>query len=287
MLNAKSYLLDAMVTSPRHPNADALDNTQPPIHQLRAIIARLRGPDGCPWDREQTHASLRAGLIEEAYEVVEAINTGDDANLREELGDLLLQSVFHAQIAAEEGRFNFDDVARGIAEKLLRRHPHVFGEDRCADSAEVLRKWDDLKRAEKGAQGGSALDGISGGLPALMRAEKVQKKAARVGFDWNETAPVVAKIREELAEVEVEMTKGDSGKIEEEIGDLLFSVVNLARKLKVDGETALQRATDKFAARFRQVEALARERGLVLEKLTLAELDALWDEVKRVPPLPR
>jgi MazG family protein len=269
-----------MLNPVRHPHADALDNTQPPIQQLRAIVARLRAPDGCPWDQEQTHASLRAGLIEEAYEVVEAINTGDDANLREELGDLLLQSVFHAQIAAEEGRFNFDDVARGIAEKLLRRHPHVFGEERCADSAEVLRKWDDLKRAEKGAQATSALDGISGGLPALIRAEKVQKKAARVGFDWSEAAPVFAKIREELIEVEAEVAQGATAKIEEEIGDLFFSVVNLARKLKVDGETALQRATDKFSTRFRQVESLARERGLSLEKLTLTELDVLWDEVK-------
>jgi MazG family protein len=254
------------------------------IDQLIDIVAKLRGPGGCPWDHEQTHASLRAGLIEEAYEVVEAINTGDDANLREELGDLLLQSVFHAQIATEEGRFNFDDVARAISEKLVRRHPHVFGAERCADSAEVLRKWDDIKRAEKGAQGAkapSALDGISSGLPALMRAEKVQKKAARVGFDWSEAAPVVAKIREELAEVEAELPAGSAGKIEDEIGDLLFSVVNLARKLKVDGETALQRATDKFAGRFRAVEGLARERGIELEKLTLAELDVLWDEVKR------
>src|SRR5436190_5066848 len=167
----------------------------PGIDQLIDIIAKLRGPGGCPWDQEQTHASLRAGLIEEAYEVVEAINTGDDANLREELGDLLLQSIFHAQIAAEEGRFTFDDVARGIAEKLIRRHPHVFGEERCADSTEVLRKWDDIKRAEKGQHATSALDGVSGGLPALLRAEKVQKKAARVGFDWSEAAPVVAKIR--------------------------------------------------------------------------------------------
>lgn len=252
------------------------------IDQLVDIIAKLRSPGGCPWDREQTHASLRAGLIEEAYEVVEAINSGDDANLREELGDLLLQSVFHAQIATEEGRFNFDDVARAISEKLIRRHPHVFGADRCADSAEVLRKWDDIKRAEKGAKANaSALDGISNGLPALMRAEKVQKKAARVGFDWSEAAPVVAKIREELAEVEVEVAAGANGKIEEEIGDLLFSVVNLARKLKIDGETALQRATDKFATRFRAVEALARERGITLEGKSLAELDLLWDEVKR------
>jgi MazG family protein len=270
-----------MHTSPRHPHAAALDASQPPIQQLRAIIAALRSPEGCPWDREQTHATLRASLIEEAYEVVEAINTGDDANLREELGDLLLQPIFHAQIAAEEGRFDFDDLTRSIVEKLIRRHPHVFGEDRCADSAEVLRKWDDLKRAEKGHIATSALDGISGGLPALLRAEKVQKKAARVGFDWSAIPPVAAKIREELAEVEAELAGGTSARIEEEIGDLLFAVVNLARKLQVDGETALQRATDKFGTRFRAVEALARERHLELDKLTLPELDALWDEVKR------
>ncbi len=278
MIDPKSAQLHPV----RPSHAEALDNRQPPIQQLRAIVARLRAPDGCPWDREQTHASLRAGLIEEAYEVVEAINTRDDANLREELGDLLLQAVFHAQIAEEEGRFNFDDVARVISEKLLRRHPHVFGEDRCANSAEVLRKWDDIKRVEKGTHAdASALDGISHGLPALMRAEKVQKKAARVGFDWTETAPIAAKIREDLQEVEVEIAQGTTEKVEEEIGDLLFSVVNLARKVKIDGETALQRATDKFAARFRQVESLARERGLVLEKLSLVELDRLWDEVKR------
>src|SRR3989442_862624 len=174
-----------MHTSPRPPDSDALDSSAPAIQQLRAIVARLRAPEGCPWDREQTHASLRAGLIEEAYEVVEAINQGDDDNLCEELGDLLLQPVFHAQIAEEEGRFSRADVARCIVEKLLRRHPRVFGDDRCADSAEVLRKWDDIKRAEKGAQvATSALDGVSGGLPALIRAEKVQKKAARVDFDF-------------------------------------------------------------------------------------------------------
>ena len=261
----------------------ALDPAQPGLERLRAIVARLRAPDGCPWDREQTHATLRAGLIEEAYEAVAAIDSGDDANLCEELGDLLLQPIFHAQIAAEAGRFDFEDVARGIVEKLLRRHPHVFGGERCADSAEVLRQWDDLKRAEKGPRAVSALDGISAALPALLHAEKVQKKAARVGFDWSEAAPVAAKIREELAEIEAELAHPAAApaRIEDEIGDLLFSVVNLARKLKVDGETALRRSTEKFATRFRQVEALARERGLVLEKLTLPALDLLWDEVKR------
>jgi MazG family protein len=262
------------------------DPQLPGIDQLVEIVAKLRGPGGCPWDIEQTHASLRAGLIEEAYEVVEAINKDDHANLREELGDLLLQSVFHAQIASDAGRFNFDDVAREISTKLVRRHPHVFGDMHCTDAADVLRKWDDIKRAEKGSDTQSALDGISTGLPALMRAEKVQKKAARVGFDWATAEPVFVKVREELAEVEAEVEarssklEGAAQKIEDEIGDVLFATVNLARKLQVDAEVALQRATDKFSTRFREVERLARERGLVLEKLSLAELDAIWDEVK-------
>jgi MazG family protein len=253
----------------------------PPIDRLRAIVAILRSPEGCPWDREQTHSSLRAGLIEEAYEVVEAINQNDDANLCEELGDFLLQTVFHAQIAAESGRFTFDDTARAISEKLLRRHPHVFGDDQCADSAEVLRKWDDIKRAEKGARVESALDGISGGMPALIHAEKVQKKAARVGFDWQDATPVIEKVREELAEIEAAIAAQHAENIEEEVGDLLFSVVNLARKLKVDGETALRRSTEKFSARFRLIEKAARERGLVMEKMSLPELDELWDEAKK------
>jgi len=262
------------------------DPQLPGIDQLVEIVAKLRGPGGCPWDIEQTHASLRAGLIEEAYEVVEAINKDDHANLREELGDLLLQSVFHAQIANDAGRFNFDDVAREISAKLVRRHPHVFGDMHCTDAADVLRKWDDIKRAEKGGKAQSALDGISTGLPALMRAEKVQKKAARVGFDWPTAEPVFVKVREELAEVEAEVEartsklEGAAQKIEDEVGDVLFAAVNLARKLQVDAEVALQRATDKFSGRFREVERLASERGLALEKLSLAELDAIWDEVK-------
>ncbi len=239
----------------------------------------LRGPGGCPWDIEQTHTSLRGGLIEEAYEVVDAIDTHDDANLREELGDLLLQVVFHAQIATEEGRFDFDALTHEHCEKLIRRHPHVFGGDSCEDSTAVLKRWEEIKRAEKGGVE-SVLDHVSGALPALVRAEKIQKKAAKVGFDWPEVAPVFDKVREELHEIET----APAEKVEEEIGDLLFSVVNLARKLHIDAETALHGATRKFSTRFRAIEALARERGLKLEAMSLTELDRLWDEVKAAKP---
>lgn len=249
----------------------------PPLERLRAIVAALRGPGGCPWDIEQTHTSLRAGLIEEAYEVVDAIDSHDDANLREELGDLLLQVVFHAQIAQEEGRFDFDALTHEHCEKLIRRHPHVFGDDaKCADSTAVLKRWDEIKRAEKGAEPESLLDHVSGALPALVRAEKIQKRAAKVGFDWPDAVPVFAKVREELHEIETAPPE----KLEEEVGDLLFAVVNLARKLHLDAETALHGATRKFSNRFRAIEALARERGLKLEAMTLEALDALWEEVK-------
>jgi MazG family protein len=263
--------------------ADAVDPRFTPLQQLLRIMARLRAPDGCPWDREQSHVTLRRNVIEEAYEVAAAINSGDDANLCEELGDLLLQVVFHSQLGREDGRFDFDDVARSIVEKLIRRHPHVFGAETASDSAAVLTRWEEIKRAEKGAATASALDGITEGLPSLMRAEKVQKKAAKVGFDWNEIPPVAAKVREELGEVEAAAASGDADAVEDEIGDLLFAVVNLSRKLKVDGEVALQRATDKFSGRFRGVEALAAQRGLDMEKMSLTELDALWDEVKGRP----
>jgi len=258
--------------------AEALDPNFSPLEQLLRIMARLRAMDGCPWDREQTHATLRAAVIEEAYEVAAAISSGDDENLREELGDLLLQVIFHAQMARERGDWDFDAVASGIVQKLVRRHPHVFGSESAADSGEVLKRWEEIKREEKGAQHASLLDGISEGLPGLIRAEKIQKRAAKAGFDWSELPPVIAKIREELGEVEAVLA--DPEKVEDEIGELLFSVVNLARKLKVDGEVALQKATDKFTARFRKLEDIAGERGLTLEKMSLTELDAIWDEVK-------
>jgi MazG family protein len=266
----------------------APDLSADPLAALRKVVALLRGPGGCPWDREQTHRSLRGDLLEEAAEVTAAIDDGNDANLREELGDLLLQVIFHAQIAAEEKRFGFEDVARGIAEKLVRRHPHVFGADHCADAGAVLQRWDEIKRAEKGDSGAAknALEANARGLPALLRAEKTQKAAARLGFDWAEPAPVMEKIREELREVEAAMAPGEAGngadraKIEDEIGDVLFAVVNLARKLKINAEVALAAATRKFVARFDAVQTLAAQRQLEFTKLTLAEMDALWDEVK-------
>ena len=258
------------------------------IEELRKIVARLRAPDGCPWDREQTHRSLRGSLLEEAHEVVEAIDEADDAHLREELGDLLLQVVMHSQIAAETGRFTLDDVAREISEKLVRRHPHVFGDREAHTSEAVLKQWDEIKQAEKGDRPESVLDGVSGALPALMYAEKITKKAAKVGFDWDHLEPVIAKIREELAETEevIAAEPLDRERLEEEIGDLLFAVTNLARKARVEPEVALRGATEKFARRFRKIEAALRAQGRKPQECTLEELDAVWDQIKAAEKTP-
>lgn len=249
--------------------------------ELRSIMVRLRAPDGCPWDREQTHLSLRSSLIEEAYEIVEAIERGVDADLCEELGDLLLQVIFHAQLAEEENRFSFTEIAQAISKKLVHRHPHVFGSEHAADAAAVVTRWEEIKRAEKGGAVSSALDGISEAMPSLLHAAKVQKRAASKGMDWREAGPVFEKIREELDEVSEAISEGEpQGRLEEEMGDLLFAAVNLARKLKVDPEVALRRATHKFSSRFRAVERLAGERGIAMENAPLEQLDALWVEVK-------
>jgi len=250
-----------------------------PVVRLREIVARLRAPDGCPWDREQTHESLRAALLEETYELVDAIDNADDSNLREELGDLLLHIVMHAQMASERGAFEFEAVATEICEKLIRRHPHVFGDQSAADSGEVLRQWEQLKRAEKGDRT-SVLDGLPRALPALMRAQNAQKKAARVGFDWSEAADVLAKIEEEIAELRAAMAVGEGNAVSEETGDLLFSVVNLARKLGQDSEMALNASTEKFVSRFRAVERAAAESGRRVEECTADELNAYWDAEK-------
>lgn len=251
-----------------------------PLDELRAVMHRLRAPGGCPWDAEQTHESLIPHLIEEAYEVAEAARSGDMAHLKEELGDLLLQPVFHAEIASERGGFTLDDIARDITKKLIRRHPHVFGDATVKGSADVLKQWEEIKRAENGGDKQQLLHGVSKALPALMRAQKLQRKAAKVGFDWPDAAPVLDKIREEADEITEAMAKMDQAAIEEEVGDLLFSVVNLARKLGVDAEVALSGANEKFTARFHKLEMRVETRGKKLDAMTLAEMDEVWDEVK-------
>lgn len=253
-----------------------------PVERLRQIVARLRGPGGCPWDQEQTHASLRTALVEETYEVLAAIDASDDANLREELGDLLLHVVMHSQMARERGAFDFDAVAAEIGDKMIRRHPHVFSDDRAADSVAVLRRWEEIKRAEKGdkATKTGVLSGLPASLPALMRAQKAQEKAGRVGFDWPSIDQVAAKIHEETAEVAKATEEGDAEAVAEEIGDLLFAAVNLARWHKLDAERTLNRATDKFVRRFESIEAALEKQGKRWEEASFAELDALWDAAK-------
>jgi|SRR5438477_3005297 len=252
---------------------------------LVALIARLRAPGGCPWDREQTHQSLKPMTIEEAYEVVEAIDEGGDTELAGELGDLLLQVVFHAQIAAEDGRFTVTDVVAGVSEKMVRRHPHVFGEETARTSGEVLRNWEAIKEAEQGpgrARDGSMLDSVSTGLPAVMEAYQMTTKASRVGFDWPDPAAVLAKLDEELAELEAALAAGGptDRRVAEEMGDLLFAAVNVARLLGHDPESALKAANRKFRRRFRHVEEGLRGRGRRPAESTLLEMDALWEEAK-------
>lgn len=250
------------------------------VAALQEIARRLRAPDGCPWDREQTHASLKPGLIEECYEVLDAIDSADDANLSEELGDLLLQVVMHSEMATERGAFEFDAVVTGICEKLVRRHPHVFGDASATDTGAVLRQWEEIKRSEKGERK-SVLDGVPRGLPALQRAEKVQKKAARVGFDWELPDGVLEKIDSEIAEVREAMASHSTDHVREEAGDLLFTVVSLVRKLGLDCESTLNEATGKFARRFQAVENEVRESGRTMAACSLDELDAAWESVKR------
>jgi ATP diphosphatase len=261
-----------------------------PIDDLLAIMARLRDPErGCPWDKEQDFATIAPYTIEEAYEVADAIERADMGALKDELGDLLLQVVFHSRMAEEMGDFAFDDVAAAIADKMVRRHPHVFGDVEIASVAEQNEAWEAHKAAERDAQGrksggaqsvvASELDGVALALPALLRAAKISRRAARIGFDWPDARAVIPKIAEEIAELEAELDAGAApAALEEELGDLLFAVANLARKLEVEPETALRRATAKFERRFRQVEALARARGIGRD---LDKLEALWQEVKK------
>src|SRR5260370_2473531 len=260
-------------------SSESLNSQHSSFSKLCEIVAQLRSPGGCPWDREQTHELLLPQLIEEAYEVAGAVRTKDDASFRGELGDLLLLIVMHAEIARETGRFDIDNVIGDVTEKLIRRNPDVFAKRDARESGGVLREWESIKRAER--TGRHYLDGLPAALPALMRAQKAQSKAARVNFDWTELRDVVAKIEEETAETKAAISSQDGQAIKDEIGDLLFAVVNLARKCKLDTEGALQSATDKFVARFNQLEDELKLRGKKLGDVDLAELDAIWNQIKR------
>lgn len=249
------------------------------VSDLREIVRLLRGPGGCPWDIEQTHESIRRNFLEEAYEVVEAIDERDADHLKEELGDVLLQVIFHAGIEQDAGRFHLDDVADAECKKLIFRHPHVFGDTAVSGTGEVLSNWETLKRQEKGQTTHSAaVSGVARSLPALWRAEKIQAKAKKAGFDWPDISGAMDKLSEELEELKV--AAKEQSNFEEELGDLLFAAVNVARFLSCDPEEALGAACDKFARRFRQVEEQATQQGARMEDMTLSQLDELWDKAK-------
>lgn len=273
------------------------------FQKLVGVMARLRAPGGCPWDREQTHATLRTYLIEEAYEVLDAMECGDDVKFAEELGDLLLQVLFHAQLAQEDGRFTIADVVREIYEKMIRRHPHVFGNKRAKTSADVLKNWEKIKEQErkegkkekKEEKAASVLDGVPRTLPALLEANQLTRKAARIGFDWENVEGILAKLTEETLELRAALEKGANGgempqrreaglalqNIEGEVGDILFVAVNLARFLELDPEIALKKTSQKFSRRFREMERVARERGTTLAEVPREEMEGLWEQAKR------
>ncbi|WP_198424989.1 nucleoside triphosphate pyrophosphohydrolase [Erwinia persicina] len=254
------------------------------LDRLLGIMKTLRDPEsGCPWDRQQTFASIAPYTLEETYEVIDAINRADFDDLRGELGDLLFQVVFYAQMAQEEGRFNFDDICSAISDKLERRHPHIFADAQVSGSAEVLVNWEQIKSDERaGKAQHSALDDIPQALPALMRAHKIQKRCSNVGFDWTTLGPVLDKVHEEIDEVmhEAQQAVIDQDKLEEEIGDLLFATVNLSRHLGSKAETALQKANNKFERRFRRVEQIIAAQGMTMQQATLEEMEAAWQVVK-------
>lgn len=252
------------------------------VADLIDIVEILRSPEGCPWDREQDHKSIRRDFLEETYEVIEAINKNDKELLLEELGDVLLQVVFHTQIEREQGTFELSDVADGICKKMIERHPHVFGEVKADTSAEVLENWDVIKkRTKKQKSQTESMLSIPREFPALMRADKVQKKAAKVGFDWDNADGAFDKVAEELGELKTAVANGDKDNMREELGDLLFSVVNVSRFIGVDSEEALTGSTDKFIDRFSKVEKMAEEQGMNMKETELSELDKLWDLAKK------
>lgn len=251
-----------------------------PMAKLRWVLKALRAPDGCPWDREQTLQSIQPCLQEECYELLSAMVGEDLANHREELGDVLLQVLFQCDIREDQGAFTFDEVVGELTDKLIRRHPHVFGEVDAKDTETVLRNWERIKQGEHKAPKASALDGVPEALPALLKAQRTQHKAAKVGFDWQDAEGPEAKIVEELAELKAAVAEGKPEAVAEEYGDVLFSMVNLARHIGVDAESALRAATAKFAKRFRAVEARVKASGKEMKAMSLAELDAVWDAVK-------
>ncbi len=260
------------------------------FESLLSIMARLRGEGGCPWDREQTRESLKPYLIEEAYEVVQAIEEGSRDHLIEELGDLLFQVVFHCEVAGERGEFTIADVLERLSDKMTRRHPHVFGDRVVADAREALAQWERIKHDESVGAGAprSALDGVPRSLPALLRAQRLQVKAARVGFDWSAWQDAWKKLCEEVAEVDEALTRGESKRVEDELGDLVFSMVNVARLRGIDAEDCLRRAADKFTRRFKEVEADMRARGRAVNEASAEDLDRAWEAVKaREPRDPR
>ncbi len=254
-----------------------IEGKQDSFETLVEIIAKLRGPQGCPWDREQTHFSIKGNLVEEAYEVLEAIDEEDMARLCEELGDLLMQIVLHAQMAREEKEFEIGDVVRQINEKLIRRHPHVFGEAKAADAQQVIANWEALKR-EEGKGGESILDGVPKGMPSVAYSQAIQRRASRVGFDWEDAEGIMEKLAEEVAELK--KASGHQERVKE-FGDLLFTLGNIARKLDIDLEMALRQANERFYRRFSYMEQVCKKRGIALESLSLEEQDALWEEAKR------
>lgn len=252
------------------------------IEDLLDIMEQLRGENGCPWDKVQTHQSIKKSMIEECYEAIDALDSGNDDAFANELGDVLLQVVFHAQLAKERGAFDFDRVVNEICAKLISRHTHVFGKDKAGDAEEALSNWEKNKKKEKGLETYTdMLKDVPNYLPALMRSEKIQKKAGSVGFDWKDIEPVYDKISEETDEVREAVTTGDIDKIEEEYGDLLFAAVNLGRFLKVTPEIALAKASDKFIARFAKMEDEAKSQDMDLSSMTLEEMDAIWNKIKK------
>jgi MazG family protein len=283
---------DSASVAVKQPSASSAPSAGDWFEKLVAIQKRLRDPGGCPWDIEQTHQTLRTYLIEEAYEVLDAIESGQDAKFVEELGDLLLQVTFHSQIASEANRFNISDVVQSIHDKMIRRHPHVFGEVQAKDSAEVLRNWAKIKAEEKAEKEGgaatgepqrvSALDGVPKSIPATLEGLQLTKKAARTGFDWDSAKGVFAKISEETTELQHTLEHGTAAEAEEELGDLLFAVVNLARFLHIDPEIALKRANGKFVRRFHEMERLAATRGRKFEDVPRPEKESLWNSAKEM-----